>query len=105
MLQPLETEDVNSWTENEFADADDPRFLGQLGRLAKELGDYSASFIFQFTLRVFQLPPKKCKLLLCAYEGCLRAQQKHENEGLDHRFGHLPPRVETLGYYLPSLRD
>ncbi|MBC8431616.1 MAG: apolipoprotein N-acyltransferase [Desulfobacterales bacterium] len=28
------------WPENEFADADDPRFIGQLGALAKELGAY-----------------------------------------------------------------
>ena len=25
--------------------------------------------------------------------------------GLDHRFGHLPPGVETPGYYPPSLQD
>ena len=25
--------------------------------------------------------------------------------GLDHHFGHLPPGVETPGYYPPSLQD
>ena len=38
-------------------------------------------------------------------KGPLRGIWSYHFVGLDHRSGHLLPRVKTPGYYLPSLRD